>query len=119
MATPTLFDSEAVAAPIELGVACAERCADNAEARGWDREAAAAFVLAYLRDHGPTAGEVLVTEASRDNAPHDARAFGSVFLRLSRAKLIEKCGHVPRTKGRGTSGGNIWRLTTNPEGVRL
>lgn len=96
--------------PLEVGRQAAERCAGTAERGGWDRGAAMAFVLAYLARHGPTPGEVLVTEASRAYPPHDARAFGAVFMTLSRRRLIEKCGTCVRAKGHGTAGGIVWRL---------
>src|SRR5689334_1442392 len=102
MSTPSLFDA------YEEGTAAAERCGDAAERRGWDAEGATNFVLDYLRRHGPTAGEVLVDEASKKYEPHDGRAFGAIFMRLSKAGLIVKCGFAPRRKGHGTSGGNVW-----------
>jgi hypothetical protein len=108
MTQPTLFDD--LDSPAEIGRREAERCADAAERRGWDGAAATAFVLAYLAEHGPTPGEVLVTEASRDNPPHDGRAFGAVFGRLSRAGRIVKHGFTTRRKGHGTAGGIIWAL---------
>jgi len=42
--------------------------------------------------------------------PTDDRAFDPVFIRLAKAGKIEKCGAVPRTKGHGTSGGNLWKM---------
>lgn len=92
------------------GQAVAAACEANAERQGWDSERAGAFILDWLRVHGPTAGEVLVSEASKGNQPHDARCFGAVFLRLSRKGLIEKCWYTQRTKGHGTSGGIRWAL---------
>lgn len=103
----------------EKGEAEAERCEAAAERKGWDPAAAGEFILAWLRKNGPTAGEVLVTEASKTNAPHDGRAFGAVFQRLARRGLIEKCGTAQRTKGNGTAGGLVWRLKVTrlePEG---
>lgn len=85
-------------------------CSENAERQGWDAALAAAFILDWLRANGPTSGEVLVTEASRDNMPHDTRAFGSIFAKLSRSKQIESCGMIPRLKGHGAPGCRIWRI---------
>lgn len=102
-----LFD---IAAAAEAGQQAAEACAASAERQGWDREAAAAFLLDWLARHGPTPGEVLVSEASRLHPPHDGRAFGAVFLRLKRQGLIVDCGHARRAKGHNTHGGLIWRL---------
>jgi hypothetical protein len=99
------------AAARAAGEAAADACAANAARRGWDARAAGEFILAWLRRHGPTAGEVLVTEASRVHRPHDGRAFGAVIAGLSRRKLIEVCGHAPRAKGHGTAGGLVWKLT--------
>jgi hypothetical protein len=110
----TLFDGCAfdpvLDGPLGAGAMAAESCADAAERRGWDREAAGSFILDYLAEHGPTPGEVLVTKASQGNSPPDARAFGAVFMTLCRRKLIEKCGYTRRSKGHGTHGGLVWRL---------
>lgn len=106
MTAPTLFDEVR-----EIGTTAAEACADKAERQGWDSEAAGRFILAYLAQHGETAGEVLVSECKRENAPHDDRAFGAVFGRLRRAGLIYTCRFVMRTKGHGTAGGRVWKLT--------
>lgn len=76
------------------------------------RERAAAFLVAYLEAHGPTAGEVLVDECrgAGITPPNgcDDRAYGPVFLRLSHRKVIRVCGRVQRVKGHSTGGGNIW-----------
>lgn len=89
-----------------------QQVGDNAEALcpGF-AEAAEDFVVDYLRRHGPTPGEV-VTNAAKSSGlvPHDDRAFGPVYMRLSRRGLIRKAGQVVRTKGHGTSGGNVWTL---------
>jgi hypothetical protein len=72
---------------------------------------AGAFVVRYLRTHGPTSGETLTRECRAAGIePHDDRAFGPVYMRLTRAGVIEKCGTVRRERGHGTSGGNVWRL---------
>jgi hypothetical protein len=69
------------------------------------------FVLEYLRRKGDASGEA-ITNACRQAGivPHDDRAFGPVYLALSRARKIEKAGFCARTKGHGTSGGIVWRL---------
>jgi hypothetical protein len=78
------------------------------------RNAARAFIVAYLESYGPTAGEVLVNECRAagivPNNGMDSRAFGGVFLRLSMRKQICVCGQVQRTKGHHTGGGNVWGL---------
>lgn len=104
MSTPSLFDA------LDAGQTAAESCAANAEGQGWDRFAAGEFIIDWLRTHGPTSGEELVTRTTAVYHPHDARAFGAVFLRLKRAKLIETCGTTRRLKGHGTHGGLLWRL---------
>lgn len=104
------FDRAALSKPAATGQEAAAACEANAERQGWDSEAAGEFILCWLREHGPTAGELLVSEASKGNQPHDGRAFGPVFMRLSIRGLIEKCGYVQRTKGHGTHGSLVWRL---------
>jgi len=74
-------------------------------------ESAKDFVTTYLATHGATSGEVLTTACVASGiVPHDERAFGAVFMRLSREGTILKVGFCPRVKGHGTSGGNIWDL---------
>ena len=74
-------------------------------------EAACAFITAYLLSRGATAGEDLTDACKRSGiVPHDDRAFGPVYMRLSREGVIEKAGYVPRRKGHGTGGGSVWRL---------
>ncbi len=75
------------------------------------REQACEFVTAYLSDHGETPGE-RITEACKAAGiiPHDDRAFGPVYQRLSRAGVIEIVGQCRRLRGHGTGGGNVWRL---------
>lgn len=78
------------------------------------RESARTFVLDYLREHGATPGEVLTDACeSAGIVAHDSRAFGPVYMSLSRQGLIEKCGTVARTRGHGTAGGNVWRLVAH------
>lgn len=71
---------------------------------------AKAFVVAYLKEHGATSGEVLTNACKAAGiAAHDDRSYGPVYMSLARAGVIEKCGSVRREKGNGTSGGNLWR----------
>ena len=76
---------------------------------------ACACVLEYLRRHGPTPGEVL-TDACliAGIVPHDTRAFGPVYMRLSRRGLIVKAGTCIRRRGHGTAGGHVWALAVPP-----
>lgn len=72
---------------------------------------AAAFVLRYLEQHGRTSGEVLTMECKRAGiVPPDDRAFGGVYLRLSKHGLIVRDGDVRRARGHGTTGGSLWTL---------
>ncbi len=74
-------------------------------------ERAKAFVLAYLRGHGPTPGEGITDAAIKAGiVPEDLRAFGPVYMALSRTGKIVKAGMVARHRGHGTSGGNVWGL---------
>lgn len=86
----------------------AERAEENREGFLDD---ASAFVLNYLQQHGPTAGEVLTVACKNAGIkPHDDRAFGAVYLRLVRRGQIERVGTVRRERGHGTAGGNVWGL---------
>ena len=71
--------------------------------------AAADFALTYLRKHGPASSEV-ITDACKDagHSPLDDRAFGAVYLFLSRRDLIQKHDHCQRRKGHNTAGGIVW-----------
>jgi hypothetical protein len=76
-------------------------------------EAACAIVLEHLTLNGPTTAEALTNECKRRGAvPHDDRAFGPVYRRLLGRRQIEPCGTAIRTKGHGTAGGRIWKLTS-------
>lgn len=74
-------------------------------------EKAEAAILAHLRAVGTASGEALTDVAMAHGArPHDARAFGAVFGRLSRRGVIRTVGFCMRAKGHGTAGGRIWGL---------
>lgn len=75
------------------------------------REQAEQFIVTYLLAHGPTPGETLTSACVANGiVPHDERAFGVVYMVLSKRGIIAKVGTCPRVKGHGTSGGNIWDL---------
>jgi hypothetical protein len=101
----------AQAKPAAAGQAAAEACAARAErTTAFDADRARAAVLEVLSDGQARSGEQLVDHCQRLGiVPHDARAFGAVFLKLKRMGLIEEAGFVARTKGHGTSGGRLWR----------
>lgn len=74
------------------------------------RQLAEAFVLGFLRS-GPATSETISDACKLAGiVPHDDRAFGPVYMALSRAGHIRKAGHAVRRKGHGTSGGNVWAL---------
>ena len=70
---------------------------------------AAEFMLSYLRDCGPTSGELLtdLCKAKGITAPDD-RAYGAAFKSLARREAIRQCGWCERRKGHGTGGGRVW-----------
>ncbi len=75
------------------------------------REQAQQFVLDYLKTHGATSGEDITNACVASGIkPHDERAFGGIFMSLSKQRKIFKVGTCQRVKGHGTSGGNIWDL---------
>lgn len=74
------------------------------------------FVLDFLKRHGATPGEQIANACLASGIkPHDDRAFGGVFMALSKRGLIFKVGTCVRVKGHGTSGGNIWDLRTREQ----
>lgn len=94
------------------GRQAAEACTAKAERGGFDTAAAKAAILGLLADGQARSGEQLVDHCLRAGlVPHDSRAFGSVFGRLSRDGLIEAVGYTERRKGHGTAGGRLWRAT--------
>lgn len=69
------------------------------------------FVLEYLEANGAKSAEWL-TLACREAGilpPTDDRAFGAVYHGLARRGLIVKVGTAKRTRGNGTTGGNVWQ----------
>lgn len=69
------------------------------------------FIVNYLRDNGPSAGEVITIAAKNAGIiPNDDRSFGPAYFALSKANTIVKVGAVRRERGHGTTGGNIWAL---------
>lgn len=78
---------------------------------------ARAHVLLVL-ENGPRTGEQLTDACLAkgivpDNG--DRRSFGPVIRTLSFTKQIEVCGEARRTKGHGSRGGSLWRLTQTPK----
>lgn len=99
-----------------MGTAAGERCADKAElvVDGF-RERAAAFVLAYLAQHGISSGELINDAAALAGIrPPDARAFGPVYAKLLRDEKIRRVGECARRRGHGTRGGSIYARGERP-----
>lgn len=73
------------------------------------------FIVGYLREHGPTPGEVITDECKKAGItpPKDDRSFGPQYKVLSRQGIIEKHGWCARRKGHLTGGGIVWRLKPN------
>jgi hypothetical protein len=72
---------------------------------------ARAFVVSFLRLKGIATGEEITDAAIEAGIqPHDARAFGGVFLSLSKRGVIERRGFALRRKGHNTPGASIWTL---------
>lgn len=75
------------------------------------QSAALKFVVRYLREHGPTSGEVVTDAAKRAGiVPHDDRAFGPCYAALVRDGIIERHSYTRRLKGHGTGGASVWRI---------
>ena len=95
------------------GAAAGQKATDKAEtaAPGFS-QAAQAFIVGYLRQHGATSGEALTHAMTLAGIqPHDARAFGPVYQALLRQRQIACLrSDLPRRLGHGTSGGKLWRL---------
>lgn len=69
------------------------------------------FILEHLAIVKQCPGEELTDVARAKGAiPHDDRAFGGVFQRLSRRNLIRTVGFCERKKGHGTAGGRVWGI---------
>lgn len=102
------------------GEAIAERTTQKAErADASFGELAGEFIEQYLRAREyPVSSEVITNACKRAGiTPADDRAFGGVYLRLSRRGVIEFVGHCTRVKGHGTSGGRLWKLSPTWRGI--
>lgn len=78
---------------------------------------AKAYIIEYLRRHGPTPGEDLTDKCLEIGiVPHNTKAFGGVFLCLSKRGIIYKVDTCLRRKGHATSGGNVWGLVEREGG---
>lgn len=73
---------------------------------------AKAFVVAYLRQHGDTSGELLTDKCKEAGIVpvNGDRAFGPVYAALKRHGIIFKVASCKRTKGHATDGGSVYGL---------
>lgn len=71
-------------------------------------------ILERLKE-GPVSGEELVLSCKNSGIipEKDDRAFGGIFMSLSKKGLIVKAGSVQRRRGHNTGGGIVWAL--NPQ----
>lgn len=94
----------------KLGVEAGQACLDKAEQTDPDfGERAYAFIVDYVREHGPVPGEAVTLAAVVAGIqPADQRAFGPVYARAIRAGDIEVVGATNRVRGHGTSGGRVY-----------
>lgn len=98
-------------APRDTGRVMGELCQAKAvRVAGFYPEGARQFIVGWLRRHGPTSGEDLVTAATEHGyRAHDGRAFGPVFKMLVKRGLIVCLrSDLPRKRGHGTSGGRLY-----------
>lgn len=69
------------------------------------------FVRNYLSDGRHEVGEIIVDAAKEAGIkPHNDKAFGPVFMMMSRSGEIIRVGFKPRRKGHLAPGASIWRL---------
>jgi hypothetical protein len=100
----------------EAGEQAAALCLDRARRADPEFVAkATAAILAHLQIVGHASGEDLVDVAIAYGArPADARAFGGIFQKLSRQKLITCLrSDLPRRRGHSTSGGKLWAIVSD------
>jgi hypothetical protein len=108
------FNSLAAASATGAAAAAAQACLAKAQRIDPEfPEKAKAEIMAHLRVVGQASGEDLVEIAKAHGAiPENGdKAFGGVFLSLSRSKQIVCLrADLPRRHGHGTSGGKLWGL---------
>lgn len=96
----------------KAGAQAAEACAKKArkvDPRFVDK--ACAHILKTLEGGSRTGEELVDSCIAAGIKPHDARAFGAVFLRLTRQRLaVSRISLQPRRKGHGTAGLREWEL---------
>ena len=97
--------------PREIGQERAQAAEDKAVMElAFDPAKAAQDALAWLQEGGQASGEEIVDYLkSLGHKPHDDRAFGAIFSRLSRAGSISFVGYAVRKKGHATAGARVWK----------
>lgn len=100
--------------PIEVAILKRDAAMSRIQAKAGEDfgRKAREFILSYLRQHGATSGED-VTDACKAAGitPHDDRAFGPVYMSLSKKGVIRRVGYCARRRGNMTAGGSIWELS--------
>lgn len=78
----------------------------------WSKERAVSAIVGALSSscRGMTGEEIVDACVEQGIKPHDQRAFGPLFSRLSRSGVIRCVGYAPRAKGHGTAGARVWEL---------
>jgi hypothetical protein len=67
------------------------------------------FIACYARENERFSGEVLTYAMKFAGIqPGEDRAFGPIYAKAIRLKLIKVIGYVPRVRGHGTSGGKLY-----------
>lgn len=69
-----------------------------------------AFIVSYIREHGPVAGEA-VTLAARCagiKPAKDDRAFGAIYAKALRNQEIKVVDTTHRVRGHGSAGGKVY-----------
>ncbi|MBO9679541.1 MAG: hypothetical protein J7556_14965 [Acidovorax sp.] len=94
----------------KLGTQAGDACLAKAESKDPDfGEKAFRFIVGHIREHGPVPGESATLAAVQAGIePDDHRAFGAVYARALREKLIQVVGDVPRVRGHGSAGGKLY-----------
>lgn len=110
-----LFSPSTLAAVAARDEALGRVAANAEDASPGFAQRARDFVLCYLTLHDAASGEDITDAAlAAGVTPHDLRAFGPVYLALAREGRIVKVGTRPRRRGHNTSGGNVWKLSLDP-----
>lgn len=98
---------------MEMAICARDNAMDSVERNaGKDFSAkAGAHIVLYLTEHSEATGEDITDAVKKKGCvPHDDRAFGPVYLRLMRNGIIESVKFVPRRKGHGAPGAQVWKL---------